>query len=315
MSSGCVVVTGGSGFLGTQVCQALRKQGQGCWSTIVAMGSSDYNLLNMTSVTAMFARWKPRVVIHLAAVVGGIGANMREPGRFAYENMQMGMNVLEAARMFRDICCEKLVLAGTICMYPKFTKVPFKEEDIWLNYPEPTNAPYGMAKTMLFVMADAYRAQYGVKSVCLLPVNLYGPEDKSDHVIPDLMAKLAGAKFRKAPSVTLWGDGSPTREFLYRDDCARAFAIAAKDYDGGEWINLGSGKEITISELAYKIKRLVGYEGDILWDKTKPNGQPRRCLDTSRAKRLLGWEATTGFDDGLQKMWQWYSTKDFCNKV
>jgi GDP-L-fucose synthase len=249
------------------------------------------------------------IVIHLAGNVGGIGKNKRYPADLFYDNLLMGVHLMEASRKNK---IKKLVIMGTICAYPKFTPVPFKETSLWLGYPEETNAPYGLAKKMLLVGADAYRQQYGLNSIYLLQVNLYGPGDnfdlESSHVIPALIRKIAYAKRKKKASVTLWGDGSPTREFLYVEDAARGIVLAAKQYDKPEPINLGSGKEISIRELADLISKLIGFKGKIRWDTSKPNGQPRRLLDTSRAKKEFGFVAETEFVEGLKKTIAWYKT-------
>jgi GDP-L-fucose synthase len=256
----------------------------------------------------MYEDARPDVVIHLAAEVGGIGANRENPGRFFYANMAMGLHLIEHARR-REV--GKFVQIGTICAYPKFTPVPFREENLWEGYPEETNAPYGVAKKALLVMCQSYRAQYGLNAIYLLPVNLYGPRDNFDlnssHVIPAMIRKFWEAKEAGEPTVTLWGDGSPSREFLYVEDAAAGIAAAAARYDGAEPANLGNGREIRIKDLAELIQRETGYAGRIHWDTTKPNGQPRRCLDVTRAKELFGWEAKTSFEDGLRQTIAWYA--------
>lgn len=299
-----IVVTGGNGFLGTSLIQKLKDAG---YSNVETFSSSEVNLTDANDTQHMFSFFSPDIVIHLAARVGGIGANQKNPGKFAYDNLAMGLNIIERARIYG---LEKLVLAGTICAYPKFTPVPFKEEDLWNGYPEETNAPYGLAKKMLLVLAQGYRQQYGLNSIFLLPVNLFGPNDnfdlESSHVIPAMIRKFHEAKTAGHTDVTLWGDGSPTREFLYVDDCADAFFNAMQSYNEAEPINIGTGKEISMLELANKIQSVIGHEGKIVWDTSRPNGQPRRCLDVGRAKIRLGWEAQTPLDVGLSKTYEWF---------
>jgi GDP-L-fucose synthase len=302
-----VLITGGHGFLGTQVFEEFTKAKY----SVFAPGSGRADLRKMEDTLEVVNAVCPDIVVHLAAKVGGIGANKENPGSFFYENMIMGINVVEACRR---CSVPKLVVAGTICAYPKFTPVPFKESDLWNGFPEETNAPYGIAKKALLVMCQAYRQQYGSNFIYLLPVNLYGPNDnfnlETSHVIPAMIRKFHEAKMAKSHNVTLWGDGTPTREFLYVNDCAQAFMRAAELYDGPEPINIGSGKEISMASLATAIKDTVGFDGGIVWDSTKPNGQPRRCLDTERAKEKLNWEATTPFNDGLKLTYEWFlSTK------
>jgi GDP-L-fucose synthase len=267
----------------------------------------DYNLTVENDVERLFEDSKPSLVFHLAAEVGGIGANKANPGRFWFANLTMGTHVLEQSRR---VGVDKLVLVGSICAYPKFTPVPFKEEDLWNGYPEETNAPYGVAKKALLVGAQSYREQYGLNTVFLLPVNLYGPRDsfdlESSHVIPALIRKMLEAQERGESEVVLWGDGSPTREFLYVDDCAEALQLAAERYDGPAPVNLGTGEEITIKELAEVIAAETGFEGEIVWDTTKPNGQPRRKLDTSRAEQYFGFRAQTPFAEGIKQTVAWY---------
>jgi len=298
-------VTGGAGFLGRYVVERLRAQGVEPFIPLV----ENWDLTQAGDVDRLFAEQEPELVIHLAAEVGGIGANRANPGRFWYSNLVMGANVLEQSRLHG---VEKLVVVGTICAYPKFTPVPFKEEELWNGYPEETNAPYGIAKKALLVGAQAYREQYGLDAIYLLPVNLYGPGDnfavESSHVIPAQIRKMVEAKKRGEREVVLWGDGSPTREFLYVDDCAEAIALAAERYDGPDPVNIGTGSEISIRELAETIAELTGYEGELVWDTSKPNGQPRRCLDTSRAKRLFGFRASTPLREGLERTVAWYQT-------
>jgi len=267
----------------------------------------EWDLTRADDVERLFAETKPELVIHLAAEVGGIGANRANPGRYWYANLIMGANILEQSRLHG---VDKLVVIGTICAYPKFTPVPFKEEDLWNGYPEETNAPYGLAKKTLLVGAQAYRDQYGLDAIYLLPVNLYGPGDnfdlESSHVIPAQIRKMVEAIERGEREVVLWGDGSPTREFLYVDDCAEAILLAAERYDGPDPVNLGTGSEISIRELAETIAELTGYEGELVWDTSKPNGQPRRRLDTERAERLFGFHASTPLREGLERTVTWY---------
>lgn len=302
-----VLVTGGAGFLGRSVVAELKRRGYG-EKNIFVPRSRDYDLIEQAQVRRLLDEAKPDLVIHLAAVVGGIGANRENPGKYFYENMMMGIMLIEEARR-RNI--EKFVSVGTICAYPKFTPVPFKEEDLWIGYPEETNAPYGLAKKMLLVQSQSYREQYGFNAIYLLPVNLYGPGDNfnpdSSHVIPALIRKCLEARERGESQVVLWGDGSPTREFLYVDDAAQGIVMATESYDGPLPVNLGSGVEVSISDLANRIAKLTGFEGQIVWDTEKPNGQPRRQLDTSRAQELFGFTAKTSLEDGLKKTIDWYA--------
>lgn len=299
-----ITVTGGAGFLGSHLVERLRRGG--CRSISVP-AHAEFDLTRADAVERLFVEQKPEVLIHLAAVVGGIGANRVNPGRFFYENAIMGIQLIEAARRHG---VEKTVVLGTICAYPKFTPVPFREEEIWSGYPEETNAPYGIAKKALLVQCQAYRQQYGMNAIYLLPVNLYGPRDnfhvESSHVIPALIKKCVDAVRAGEDEIVLWGDGSPTREFLYVEDAAEGIALAAERYDKAEPVNLGSGREISIRDLAVTIAGMTGYTGRISWDATKPNGQPRRCLDVSRAEREFGFRAGTSFNDGLRKTIEWY---------
>jgi GDP-L-fucose synthase len=299
------VVTGGAGFLGSFVVERLRASG--C-QQIVVPRSRECNLCEKADAIRLFQEAKPDIFIHLAAVVGGIGANRLNPGRFFYENAAMGLNVIEAAR---QIGVEKFVCAGTICSYPKFTPVPFREDNFWNGYPEETNAPYGLAKKMLLVQLQAYREQYGLNGIYLTPVNLYGPRDNFDletsHVIPALIRKFCDAKHSGTPEVVAWGTGNATREFLYVEDAAEAIVLAAEKYGKPDLVNLGSGQEISVHDLLEQIRQLVRYEGSVRWDVSKPDGQPRRCLDTSRALAEFGWSARTSLRDGLQKTIDWYT--------
>ena len=299
-----VVVTGGAGFLGSFVVEQLRAKG--CHQIIVPR-SKDYDLVQMAAVQQLYSDAKPDVVIHLAARVGGIGANQANPGRFFYDNLMMGTQLIEVGRQ-RGL--KKFVATGTICAYPKLAPIPFKEDDIWNGYPEETNAPYGLAKKMMLAQSQAYREQYGFNSIVLFPVNLYGPRDNFDletsHVIPALIRKCASAIEDGRASITLWGDGSPTREFLYVEDAAEGILLAAEHYDGNLPVNLGTGEEIAIRDLAGLIATEVGFTGQIQWDVTKPNGQPRRCLDVNRAKQLFGFQARHRLRDGLKKTVSWF---------
>jgi GDP-L-fucose synthase len=300
-----VVVTGGHGFLGSFVVEKLRAEG--CRDVFVAR-SRDYDLREKEQALRLYKDTGPDIFIHLAAVVGGIGANRANPGRFFYDNAAMGLNAIEAARIAG---VEKFVCAGTICAYPKFTPVPFREENFWDGYPEQTNAPYGLAKKMLLVQLQAYREQYGLNGIYLTPVNLYGPRDnfdlESSHVIPALVRKCWDAKQAGVPEIAAWGTGTATREFLYVQDAAEGIVLAAEKYAKPELVNLGSGEEISVRNLLEKIRTLSGYEGQIRWDASKPDGQPRRCLDTSRAVAEFGWRARTSLQDGLQKTISWYA--------
>ncbi len=299
-----IMVTGGTGFLGQHLLTRLRKIG--CQNVFVPI-HCDYDLMHVDVIDRLFDDQSPEVLIHLAAVVGGIGANRTNPGKFFYENAFMGIQLIDAARR-RGI--EKIVVLGTICSYPKFTPVPFREEDLWNGYPEETNAPYGLAKKMMLVQCQAYREQYGMNAIFLLPVNLYGPGDnfdlESSHVIPALIRKCVEAVKEGREEIVLWGDGSPTREFLYVEDAAEGIVLATNHYDGGAPVNLGSGLEISIRDLATMISKETGFSGRVRWDESKPNGQPRRCLDVSRAEQAFGFRSKTSFEVGLRKTIEWY---------
>ena len=299
-----VLVTGGAGFLGRTLLRKLADRGA---AHVAAPRVEEVDLRDKAAIRRCLRETKADLVIHAAAVVGGIGANRAHPGRFFYENAIMGVELIEEARLAG---VGKLVCLGTICAYPKFTPVPFHEEDLWNGYPEETNAPYGLAKKMLLVQLQAYRAEYGFDGVFLLPVNLYGPGDNFDletsHVIPAMIRRFFEAKAAGAAEVTLWGDGSPTREFLYVEDAAEGILAAAERYDGAEPVNLGSGEEISIRDLATLAAREAGYTGAVSWDPSKPNGQPRRRLDVTRAGALFGWRATTRLEEGLKKTVAWY---------
>jgi GDP-L-fucose synthase len=299
-----VVVTGGKGFLGRVLCGKLRDRG--C-SDILVADLPEYDLVSEAGVAALYADLRPDIVLHLAAQVGGIGANLANPGRYFYANMAMALHLIEHARRSG---LEKFVQVGTICAYPKFTPVPFKEEDLWNGYPEETNAPYGIAKKAAMVMLDGYRRQYGLSGVFVLPVNLYGPGDNFDpetsHVIPALIRKCVEAQDRGDDHIVCWGTGQVSREFLYVEDAAEGILRAAEAMDEPTPINLGTNMEITIRDLVELIVKLTGFAGETRWDASKPDGQPRRCLDTSRARRLLGWQAGVGFEEGLKKTIAWW---------
>lgn len=306
-----IVVTGGAGFLGKHVVSKLEERG--CRQIFVPR-SKEYNLVEIEAVKRLYKDTKPDIVIHLAARVGGIGANMNNPGSFFYENLMMGVQLIEQGRLAG---IEKFVAIGTICAYPKFTPVPFKEENLWDGYPEETNAPYGLAKKMLLVQAQAYRQQYTFNAIYLLPVNLYGPGDNFDpeysHVIPALIKKVFDARKRGQKHIVAWGSGKPTREFLYVEDAAEGIVLATEKYNKSEPVNLGTGFEISIKELAELICKLAGFDAKIEWDTSKPDGQPRRLLDTSRAKKEFGFTAKTAFKEGLKKTIEWYRKETTAN--
>ncbi|MET0645976.1 MAG: GDP-L-fucose synthase [Pyrinomonadaceae bacterium] len=299
-----IAVTGGGGFLGGVVVDKLRERG--CVDVFVVR-KRDYDLVKSEDVARLYAEARPEVVIHLAAVVGGIGANRENPGLYFYENIMMGVQLIEGARLSG---VEKFVQVGTICAYPKFTPVPFKEDNLWDGYPEETNAPYGVAKKALLVQCQAYRDQYGFNGIYLLPVNLYGPNDNfnpnTSHVIPALIKKFVDASERGEPAVEVWGTGAATREFLYVDDAAEGIVRAAEKYNGSEPVNLGSGMEISIRDLAELIAKETGYGGRLVWDASKPDGQPRRALDVTRAEELFGFRARVDFVEGLRRTIEWY---------
>lgn len=304
LSTKRVMVTGGRGFLGTRLCELLADHGIG---ELIVPHRSDTDLTQQSAVRNLLSLIRPEIVIHLAAEVGGIGANRVNPGRYFYANMAMGMHLIEESRRTG---VEKFVQVGTVCAYPKHTPVPFSEEDLWDGYPEETNAPYGVAKKALLVMLQGYRQQYGLNGIYLLPANLYGPGDNFDletsHVIPALIRKIAHARDTGAGSVDVWGTGSASREFLYVDDAARAVILAAATYDDPDPVNLGTGREVRIRDLVEMIRTTVGYEGMIAWDSTKPDGQPRRSLDTSRARDRFGFVASTSLEDGLGETVKWW---------
>lgn len=299
-----VVVTGGAGFLGSFVTENLRARG--CKKIFVPR-QKEYDLREKENIIRLYSQLEPDLVIHLAGMVGGIGANRENPGSFFYDNAIMGIQLIEYARQFN---VQKFVIVGTICAYPKFTPVPFKEEELWNGYPEETNAPYGLAKKMLLVQSQAYREQYGFSSIFLLPVNLYGPRDNFDpsssHVIPALIKKCIDAKEAGEKEIVVWGDGSPTREFLYVEDAAEGIVLAAEKYNKKQPVNIGAGFEISIKDLVKLIARLCEFNGKIVWDTSKPNGQPRRMLDTTRAEKEFGFKARTSFEEGMKQTIDWY---------
>jgi len=302
-----IVVTGGAGFLGSFLLEELKAAGA---REIFVPQIEDYDLTQVDAVKQMYLDAKPDTVIHLAAQVGGIGANRENPGRYFYANMAMGLHLIEEARVNK---LGKFVQIGTVCAYPKFAPVPFREEDLWNGYPEETNAPYGIAKKALLVMLQAYRQQYNLNGIYLLPVNLYGPRDnfdlKSSHVIPALIRKFVTARDEGASEVVAWGTGSASREFLYVEDAARAITMATERYNGDQPVNIGTSNEITIRDLVELIARLTGFEGAVVWDSTKPDGQPRRKLDTSKAKKLFDFEAQTDFETGLRNTIEWWESR------
>lgn len=298
-----VAVTGGAGFLGSHVVERLRNRG----AEVFVPRSRKYDLVSAVGVRDFYDDAQPEIVIHLAAQVGGIGANRDNPGRYFYANLMMGVQLMEEGRL-RGI--DKFVGVGTVCAYPKMTPVPFREEDLWAGYPEETNAPYGLAKKMLLVQAQAYRDQYDFPAIYLLPVNLYGPRDNFDpsrsHVIPALIKKCLDAIDNGATEIEVWGTGSASREFLYVDDCAEAIILASERYEDADPVNIGAGREITIKDLVETIATLTGFSGNLRWDRSKPDGQPRRCLDVSRAAARFGFEASTSFEEGLRETIDWY---------
>lgn len=308
-----ICVTGGAGFLGSHLVEKLRARG--CEQVFVPV-IEEYDLTKESDIIRMYKDARPEIVIHLAAVVGGIGANREHPGSFYYKNLIMGAMLIEHARLFG---IEKFVALGTICAYPKYTPVPFKEEDLWNGYPEETNAPYGIAKKGMLVQLQGYRQEYGMNGIFLLPVNLYGPRDNFDlqtsHVIPALIRKCVEARERGDDHIVCWGTGKATREFLYVEDAAEGIILATERYDGADPVNLGAGFEISIKDLAELIVRLTGFKGKIEWDTSKPDGQPRRCLDTTKAERLFGFKAKTPFEEGLRKTIAWYEEARRAGKV
>ena len=299
-----VVITGGAGFLGSHLVEILERRG--C-SNIFVPRSHDYNLVEKDNVTRLYRDSRPDIVLHLAASVGGIGANRANPGKFFYDNMAMGLHLMEEARI-RGV--EKFVQVGTVCAYPKFAPIPFNEDDLWNGYPEETNAPYGIAKKALLVMAQSYREQYGFNAIFLIPVNLYGPKDNFDldtsHVIPAIIRKCIEAQEKGSAEVGLWGSGNPTREFLYVEDAAEGIVLGAEAYNGPLPVNLGTGSEISIRDLSQHIAELTGFDGNFIWHSDQPDGQPRRCLDVSRAERLFGFKANTSLSKGLKLTIEWY---------
>ena len=303
-----ITVTGGAGFLGAVIVKKLRQYG--CPNVFVPR-ARDYNLLELSEIKKLYQDSQPDIVIHLAAQVGGIGANRQNPGKFFYDNLIMGTQLIE---MGRRVGLEKFVAIGTICAYPKFSPIPFKEEDLWNGYPEETNAPYGLAKKMMLVQSQAYRQQYGFNSIFLLPVNLYGPRDnfdlESSHVIPALIRKCVEANRRGEKKVTVWGTGTPTREFLYVEDAAEGILMATEHYNSSEPVNLGSGQEISIKSIATLIAKLTGFVGEFVWDSSKPDGQSRRCLDITRAEKEFGFKAQVELEEGLKRTIDWYYSEN-----
>jgi len=301
-----ICVTGGTGFLGSYILAGLKHRGA---RAVVAPSGKDFDLVQPEDVRKLLSEAQPDLVLHLAANVGGIGANRARPAEFFHDNLLMGVQMLHESW---KAGVGKFVAVGTVCAYPKFTPVPFREEDLWNGYPEETNAPYGLAKKMLLVQAQAYRTQYGFNAIHLIPVNLYGPRDNFDlatsHVIPALIRKCLNAQQAGEDTVVVWGDGTPTREFLFAEDAAEGILLAAEHYDSADPVNLGSGEEISILDLAREIARLVGFEGRIVWDTTRPNGQPRRALDVTRARERFGFVAKTSLEDGLRRTVEWYRT-------
>ena len=307
LSTTVIAVTGGRGFLGSYVCRQLASAGTP-EGNICALGTDDYDLRDKSQVAAFYREREPDIVIHLAAVVGGIGANRENPGRYFYENLVMGAELIEEGRRYGQL--RKFVGVGTICAYPKFTPVPFHEDELWNGYPEETNAPYGLAKKMMLAQVQAYRKQYDFPGVFLLPVNLYGPGDNFDssssHVIPALIRKLDEAMDAGQAEVTVWGDGSPTREFVHARDAARGIVLATERYADTDPVNIGAGMEISIADLAAQLAEIMGYQGRVVWDTSKPNGQPRRRLDVTRARERFGFRATIGFEEGLTETVAWW---------
>lgn len=307
-----IVVTGGAGFLGYHVVKKIKERGG---AEVFVPRSNDYNLITETGIVNMFRDMKPDYIIHLAAVVGGIGANRENPGKYFYDNIMMGTQLIEQSRLHN---LEKFVAIGTICAYPKYTPVPFREEDLWIGYPEETNAPYGLAKKMMLVQSQAYRDQYNFNSIYLLPVNLYGPRDNfnpsTSHVIPALIKKCIDAKKYGEKNITVWGTGMATREFLYVEDAAEGIVAATEHYNKSDPVNLGAGQEISIKELVEKIVELTGFNGDIIWDSSKPDGQPRRCLDTTKAQQEFGFQSQTSLEEGLKKTIEWYVSNNLVGK-
>jgi GDP-L-fucose synthase len=299
-----ILVTGGAGFLGSHVVEELEKQSP---AEIIIPRSSEYDFRKRDVIDSLISKKKPDIVIHLAGRVGGIGETRAKPAEFFYDNASMALNLVDSS--YRN-GVKKFVGLGSVCAYPKFTPLPFKESDLWAGYPEETNAPYGLAKKMMLVQTQAYKQQYGFNGIHLLTVNLYGPKDnfdsESSHVVPGMIRKFVDAKEKGMKAVVFWGDGTPTREFLFVEDCARGIVLATERYEKPDPVNLGSGMEISIKNLAEKIKELIGYEGEMIWDETKPNGQPRRCLDVSKAEKEFGFKAEINFDNGLKKTIEWY---------